>query len=168
MTKYERIVFVGMDNTCRSVMAETIFRSLMEEGEWETASRGIVVLFPEPFNKKLEMVLYSRGLHTLSKNSVPLEPEELREGTLVLTVSLMDKVKLMEAFDYQEDVYTIKEFLNEDGEITNPYGEDVDVYEACYEEMHGCMERVVGQLREMAKESDHLEDEGWNEKEERP
>jgi protein-tyrosine-phosphatase len=147
MKKYKKIVFVGNDNTCRSVMAETIFRSMAVDMEYEILSRGIVVLFPEPHNKKVEMVLYSHGLHAKVKNSVSLDKADLEEDALILTVSLADKVKLMETFDHWEDVFTIKEFLNEDGEIPNPYGEDVDVYEACFDEMQELMKKVADRLR---------------------
>lgn len=147
MEEYNRIVFVGMDNTCRSMMAETIFRNLFKDKNVEIFSRGIVVLFPEPYNKKAEMVLYSHGLQTIANNSVPLDKADLEDNTLILTVSLADKIKLMETFYHRENVYTIKEFLNEDGEILNPYGEDMDVYEACYKEMCRLMDKIVSQLK---------------------
>ena len=66
---FDRIIFVGMDNTLRSPMAETIFRSLYGEEEpgFEITSRGLVGLFEEPYNQKIEMILYNHGMETVNK-----------------------------------------------------------------------------------------------------
>lgn len=50
MNRFNKVIFVCMGNTCRSPMAATIMSNLMPEMRSE--SRGMVVLFPEPYNPK--------------------------------------------------------------------------------------------------------------------
>ena len=61
MLDFQRIVFICMDNTSGSIMAESIFNSVMEqlapEQQIGVCSRGLVVLFPEPLNPGVVQVL---------------------------------------------------------------------------------------------------------------
>ena len=42
MIKYNRLVFVCTGNTCRSPMAEAIYKNLNQEGDIKVYSRGLV------------------------------------------------------------------------------------------------------------------------------
>ena len=52
MKKYNKVIFVCNGNTCRSPMAATIFSSVKNDDKLLVASRGMVVLFDEPYNPK--------------------------------------------------------------------------------------------------------------------
>ena len=69
-----KILFVCLGNICRSPMAETIFRYLCgdEVKGCEIVSRGLVVLFEEPYNQKAEMILYNHGMETANKTAIQL------------------------------------------------------------------------------------------------
>ena len=70
MKKYSRIVFVSMHNTCRGPMAELLMKSITTHKEMEIVSRGLIVLFPEPFNPKAVAVLRQRGIILDNRSSV--------------------------------------------------------------------------------------------------
>ena len=57
MSRYDKLVFVCTGNTCRSPMAEVIYKNLDKESDVKVISRGLVVLFNEPINPKAEVVL---------------------------------------------------------------------------------------------------------------
>ena len=52
MEKYDRVIFVSSDDTCKGPMAEGVMKGLIRGRALTTASRGMVVLFPEPINPK--------------------------------------------------------------------------------------------------------------------
>ena len=56
MAKYNKLIFVCTGNTCRSPMAEAIYKNLDKETDIKVFSRGLVVLFGEPINPKAEIV----------------------------------------------------------------------------------------------------------------
>lgn len=50
MNTFDKVIFVCNGNTCRSPMAATVMANLKQDIISE--SRGMVVLFPEPYNPK--------------------------------------------------------------------------------------------------------------------
>ena len=99
MTRYNKILFVCTGNTCRSPMAEAIYRSMTGNQQLQAASRGTVVLFPEPSNPKADTVLENHNLALEGHVSRQLTEEDLGEGTLVLTMTEKLKQHIQESFD---------------------------------------------------------------------
>ena len=62
MNRYEKIIFVSMNNTIRGPMAELLMKKITKHKDLEIISRGLVVLFQEPFNPKAVAVLRNRGI----------------------------------------------------------------------------------------------------------
>ena len=110
--KYDRIIFAGNDNICRSV------------------------------------TLKMHGIEINEGMSAKLSSEELGEGTLVLTMGFAEKLRIIEDYEYTEEVYTLKEFIGNDDELLDPYGEELDIYEACYQDIYEVIEQVVKKLNE--------------------
>ena len=52
MNTCNKIIFVCMGNTCRSPMAATIMQNRLSKYDVIVESRGMVVLFEEPYNPK--------------------------------------------------------------------------------------------------------------------
>ena len=84
MNRFNKVIFVCMGNTCRSPMAATIMSNLMPDMRCE--SRGVVVLFPEPYNPKAVAVASRHGMIMPSNVSVQIANEDFSIDTLVLTM----------------------------------------------------------------------------------
>ena len=108
MLKYKKLIFVCTGNTCRSPMAEVIFRNLDQESDILVLSRGLVVLFGEPVNPKTEVVLNKHDLEIKNHISEGLKDSDIDDRTLILTMTNAHKIRLLETYPNAKNVYTIK------------------------------------------------------------
>ncbi len=148
MIKYEKIIFVCTGNTCRSPMAVTIYKSLETNSDITVISRGLVVLFSEPSNPKADTVLQSHNLQLEGHISKGLKNSDIDENTLILTMTEKQKLSVIESFNYKDNVYTIKEFVGENGDVLDPYGGTLIDYEECYVELARLVKKTVYKLNE--------------------
>ncbi|MGN0374145.1 MAG: phosphotyrosine protein phosphatase [Butyrivibrio sp.] len=125
---YHKLIFVCMDNSCRSPVAEAIMKQINRVPDLEIMSKGIIVLFPEPYNPKARAVLLSNNIIMENGTSLPLEEKDFSEDTLILTMDRNEKQKILEEFENPVNVYTLMEFAGGSGDIFDPYGGDPDVY----------------------------------------
>ena len=130
--KYDRVIFVCQDNTCRSIMAEAIMNSIKKE-DLEIMSRGVVVLFSEPINPKVVPILKNYGLEPMKESSQELQPVDIAPCTLVLTMTAREKKITQEHFPKYPDIYTMGEYSGQEGDIEEPRSGSLADYGACYE-----------------------------------
>jgi len=129
-------------------MAATIYRSLETNSDIKVISGGLVVLFSEPSNPKAEVVLKSHNLELEGHVSKSLKQSDIDENTLILTMTEKQKMNVIETFKYTDNVYTIKEFVGETGDVTDPYGGTLLDYEECYVELARLVKKTVCKLNE--------------------
>ena len=137
MKSYQRIIFICNDNTCRSIMAETVMKSIMagmEPGERVNVhSRGLVVLFPEPVNPKAVAAIEKNHLQVSKTVSRQFTAGDCKDGTLYLTMTDMEKRMVEEMVPHLSNLYTLREYVGESGDINEPYGGTQEDYERVYE-----------------------------------
>ena len=61
------------------------------------------------------------------------------------------KKQAQEKFELEENVFTIKEFNGEEGEVKDPYGGTLVDYEECYNELLRLIKKTIYKLDEMGK-----------------
>ena len=123
MNRFNKVIFVCMGNTCRSPMAATIMSNLMPEMRSE--SRGMVVLFPEPYNPKAVAVASRHGMIMPSNVSAQISNDDFSVDTLVLTMNLSMKQKMYDTFDKAI------------------YGKGLEEYNRCFEQLYSLVAKVV-------------------------
>ena len=148
MPKYSRIIFVCRSNTSRSPMAEAIFKSMETNQDIEVMSRGSVVLFPEPVNPKVELVLKNNNLELLSTSTKQLEKKDIVEGTLILTMSEQLRLEVLSEFESFTDIYNLSEFVGETADVVDPYGGTLKEYEACFTDLVRLVKKTVYKINE--------------------
>lgn len=152
--KYRKLIFVCMDNSCRSPIAAAIMKDINQIPELEITSRGIIVLFPEPYNPKARAILAGSNIILENGTSIGLENSDFSEDTLVLTMDRDEKQKVQSEFENNKNVYTIMEFAGGSGDIFDPYGGDSDVYALFFESIKTWVSQVHNTLYEINTQED--------------
>ena len=148
---YDRIIFVCEGNHSKGPMAETIYKSLTENESIPAISRGIVVLFSEPVNEKAVSVLENHGLTCAVEFSKEITKEDITENALILTMTDKQKKQTLDKYEIENDIFSIKEFNGEEGEVKDPYGGTLVDYEECYNELLRLIKKTIYKLDEMGK-----------------
>lgn len=148
MERFSQIIFLCTANTFLSPVAEGIYRKISSDWMPPAISRGLVVLFEEPINPKCNVLLTQGGYHISGHGQArQLMAEDLKEHSLVLTMMLSEKVRLIEEYGYEENVYTIGEFVGRDTDIQEPVEEEA--YRSCFDELAVRMNLTIQKIKEL-------------------
>ncbi len=109
-------------------------------------SRGLSVYFPQPASREASAVGEAHGLSLEEHQAQELDLSEIDENTLILTMTEGHKSVLTRYLQGFEGLYTVREFAGETGDVTDPYGGSMSVYEACFSELDRLMIKVVERL----------------------
>lgn len=121
-----RVLFVCTGNTCRSPMAEALFRRLAEERgiEAEVRSAGVSALDGQEMSGHSQEVLRKRGIAAESFRSSSLTESLVEWADLILTMTSLHKRMVMERFPSAVDkTYALKEYAHTDPETAKLYQE---------------------------------------------
>lgn len=149
------ILFVCTGNTCRSSMAEGIFKHLLKNKNIDNiniSSAGINAYEGEKANEKAVSVLKSQGIDITSHKSRQLTDNIIEASDLILTMTYNHKMAILKyAPKASKKVFTLREFANtfneentEDNfDIDDPFGMDYNVYEQSMEEIKSELEKII-------------------------
>lgn len=112
-------------------------------GELEIESRGLVVLFPEPYNPKMVGVLKENGIDVLASEARQLEEEDFGSRTLILAMTENQKQRILEDYEQACNVYTIGEFAGEQEDIEDTLGGGKEEYAQAFINMAYFVNRVA-------------------------
>ncbi len=146
MSDWNKVIFVSKENAILSPMAEWIFKSILMDKSKEIISRGLVVLFPEPRNMKVTDILMNHAIPCEEQTSQEFTKEDVDGQTLIIALNFPEKVKLVEDFGLTENVYTLKEFVEEEGDVADPYGGEEQDYEESYIELKDLLYKMKKKL----------------------
>ena len=137
-----KVMFVCSGNTCRSAMAEAIFKQMMGD-EIEVFSSGIMAQNGQPASKNTLEVCKSHGIDVSNHSATYFKDSNIQDMDLVLTFEQFHKYKI-EIYYPDLEIYTIREFIEEyPYDINDPFGGDLKVYDACFSEIS----RVLGKVK---------------------
>ena len=147
MNTFKKIIIVSNKDNARGPMAAAILGGLLKNTDFIIESRGLVVLFPEPYNPTAIELGKERGMNLQSTFSRQLEAEDFDIENLVLTMDDSQKEKIYAKYPDARNVFTLCEFAGEsDFEIPDPYGQDDAAYRECFDALYGVVFKAADAL----------------------
>lgn len=141
---YNKIIVVSEGDTSRGPMARAILEELFVGEDMEVTSKGMVVLFPEPANPKCVAICKAKGYDISGHMACQLEEEDFADRTVVFVMSDKQKLQIYEKYKNARNVFALKDFIGESGELGDPYGSDLGDYALFF----GRLKYVLEQARE--------------------
>lgn len=142
-----RIVFISNGDTGCGPLAAELLKKMEPEADFKIESKGLVVLFPEPVNPKLEAVIASHGLTLKNHLATQLAESDVDSQTLFLTMELAQKVKMLEDFGDAIHVASLGEVLDQpELDIKSPYGEELPAYGEHFETMEHLIRALADEI----------------------
>ena len=139
-----KILFVCTGNTCRSPMAENIFRAKAKSRgykEVKVASAGLMCYEGEDMTENARLALKAMGIKAGKHKSRQFSLNMVEEYDLILTMTARHKAMIG---DY-DNVFTLAEFSGE-GDVPDPYGGDLNVYKMTAFELDTALEKTINRL----------------------
>lgn len=144
-----KVLFVCTGNLCRSPMAEYLMREMARQQgiEIEVKSAGIWAVHGEPPTEETIAVLQELGIDAKSHRSKPLDWDLLDWADLILTMEEWQKRQILAKLPEKSGkVFTLPEFVGEDGEISDPYGNARHTYRQVRDQIRKLVEEALRKI----------------------
>lgn len=135
-------------------MAEALFNSILEaEGydkEYTCTSAGVYAFEGDNAAYEAIQAMNNYGLDISKHYARVLTYEMIQKAYIVLTMTRDHKRMILDVYPEAADkVFTLKEYAGytkDDWDISDPYGFNEEVYEACAEELETVLLKILDRL----------------------
>jgi protein-tyrosine-phosphatase len=153
--RYRDVLFVCHANTSRSVIADHLLRRFLAEHgrpDIRVRSGGIAPYARDGMLVSMDarLILEEIGIDVsreATATDLKVQRHLLAEADLILVMTIQQR-EMLGAFPEAtgKPVFTLREFAGEIGDVEDPAGQGEDVFRACRDEIHRCLQKALPRL----------------------
>lgn len=137
----KNVLFVCTGNTCRSPLAEALFRDLVKGlPDYSVMSAGLGAFSGQPASKHSVALAKERGLDLTKHRSQAVTVGVVDKASHIFALSRSHLAALLDDYPEAEDkIYLLSEFTSDDQmrgkDVNDPFGGDLDDYREMQEHL---------------------------------
>lgn len=154
-----KIIFVCTGNTCRSVMAELLFRKMVSDAiknnsgkkalleNIEITSAGVAPMPGLNTAPGTVKALRGEGIEASGHRARRLTAEDVKEASLVLVMEERQKQEVSKLAGCCEDkIRMLSASAGGGGDIFDPFGHSIEIYNECMERIREALEGLLEKI----------------------
>ena len=157
-----KIIFLCSGNTCRSPIAEGIFKKMLEVGKndgiIDISSAGFSTYSGEEIEENAIIVCRKHNIDISDYKTTNIKDLDFNTVDLVLTATVDNREKIKKFYP-KINAYTIREYsgLYEDLDIKDPSDSGLGDYVVCYFEIKEALENIIKTHKEFEKKINKIQ-----------
>lgn len=150
----KRVLFVCTGNTCRSIMAEYLFRSYLKKkrpdlaGRIEVFSCGVGALEGYPASEKTQQLLTKEGIDASNHKSKKVNRYLIRSSDIIIVMEKRQRDMLVRMENYaMPRVFLMSSFLKDyNADIPDPIGQGEEVFQESFDLIKEAVVEIIDWL----------------------